>query len=132
MPRSCRRARTPVAVVIIGVSIAACSSSSKPTGDIVGALRMTGGITGGISIAVPGDVYAFSDPSFAGKPSAHAKANRAGQFKLELRPGTYYLAATSPRFTITPKPPTPPCHGERPAVVTTATTIRDDIACAMK
>lgn len=131
MPRSFHRVAIPV-VVVIGVSMAACSSSSSAKGVVTGALRMRGGVVAGISIAVPGEVYAFKDPSLEGKPSAHAKADAGGHFELKLRPGTYYLAATSPRFTITPKPSTPPCHGQRPVVVTTAATIRDDISCEMK
>jgi hypothetical protein len=139
-----RTATTAVVFLAASALMAGCSSSkpassrtnSAPddpaTGVVVGVLRLVGGPAPGTSQAVAGRVYAYRDAALRGKPAAVSKADSDGGFKLILGPGTYYLAATSPQFRIDPEPATPPCHGERPAVVRAGDTTHVDVACPMK
>jgi hypothetical protein len=77
-------------------------------------------------------VYAFPSPSLTGQPQLKAKTADDGSFRLNLPVGTYYLAATSPDFSIDPPPATQPCRGDKPVVVTRGGTSRVDVVCHMK
>lgn len=130
----------PVAM-LFAVLIAAggCSSSvprADPTsslagGTVVGTLQLRGGPAPGTERGVSGEVYVFTSPDLVGTPTATVKANADGRFSLDLSSGTYYLAASSPSFGIEPPPATPPCHGDKPAVVSAGSTSRVDIACEL-
>jgi hypothetical protein len=71
-------------------------------------------------------------PPLTGPAIGTAKASAEGSFRLRLPPGTYYLAATSPSYSIDPPSATPPCRGEAPAVVSLGTTNHVDVVCAVK
>lgn len=127
--------------VAVLLASAGCSSSTSPArastapvdGDTVtGTLRLTGGPRPGTDRATTGEVYAFPSPSLTGQPQLKAKTADDGSFRLNLPLGTYYLAATSPDFSIDPPPATPPCRGDRPAVVSRGGTSRVDVVCHMK
>jgi len=77
-------------------------------------------------------VYAFASPSLTGQPQLKAKTANDGSFRLNVPAGTYYLAATSPDFSVDPPPATPPCRGDKPAVVTQGRISRVDVVCQMK
>jgi hypothetical protein len=77
-------------------------------------------------------VYAFTSSNLTGTPTATTKAGNDGGFTLNLPLGTYYLVGSSPSFSIDPPPATPPCHGDKPAVVTAGSKSRVDVTCEMK
>jgi hypothetical protein len=128
----------------LGLLVICCSgcSSSKPRGDssstsagqgsVTGTLRLVGGPAPGADNPAAGEVYAFTSASLTGTPTAKVKTGSNGSFSLNLSPGTYYLAATSPSFSIDPPPATPPCRGDKPAVVSRGTASRIDVLCHMK
>lgn len=138
--------RSRLAWVSLGLGLLAicCSgcSSSKPRGDssststgqgsVTGTLRLVGGPAPGANKPASGEVYAFISASLTGTPTAKAKTASNGRFSLTLSPGTYYLAATSPSFSIDPPPATPPCRGDQPVVVSRGTASRIDVFCHMK
>ena len=130
-----------LAVAVLLASCAGCSSSTPPAhastaladgGTVTGTLRLEGGPPPGTARATTGEVYAFASPSLSGQPQLKAKTADDGSFRLNLPLGTYYLAATSPDFSIDPPPATPPCRGDKPAVVTRDGTSRVDIVCHLK
>jgi hypothetical protein len=108
-------------------------SSNAPSGHgaVTGTLHLTGGDPG-TDKAASGVVYAFTSSSLSGTPIANVKAGSDGTFHLSLSPGTYYLAATSPSFSIDPPPAAPPCRGDAPAVVSNGSTSKVEVVCAMK
>jgi hypothetical protein len=109
--------------------------STAPTGEgtVTGILHLSGGPAPGSDSAAVGEVYAFTSAMLTGRPRIRAKTGSDGSFSLNLPAGTYYLAATSPSFSIDPPPPaTPPCRGDRPAVVSGGRTSRVDVVCQMK
>jgi hypothetical protein len=129
------------AVAVLFASCAGCSSSkpganpstvSADGGTVTGTLRLAGGPAPGTDRATTGEVYAFPSPSLTGEPQVRAKTANDGSFRLNVPAGTYYLAATSPDFSIDPPPATPPCRGDKPAVVTRGGTSRVDVVCQMK
>jgi len=129
------------AVAVLFASCAGCSSSkpganpstvSADGGTVIGTLRLAGGPAPGTDRATTGEVYAFPSPSLTGEPQVRAKTANDGSFRLNVPTGTYYLAATSPDFSIDPPPATPPCRGDKPAVVTRGGTSRVDVVCQMK
>jgi hypothetical protein len=93
---------------------------------------LVGGPPPGADWPTSGEVYAFSRASLGGQPFAKVKTGSHGTFTISLPPGTYYLAATSPHFSIDPPPPTPPCVARSPAVVSPGKTARVDVVCSMK
>ncbi len=130
-----------LAVAVLLASCAGCSSSTPPAhastaladgGTVTGTLRLEGGPPPGTARATTGEVYAFASPSLSGQPQLKAKTADDGSFRLNLPLGTYYLAATSPDFSIDPPPATPPCRGDKSAVVTRDGTSRVDIVCHLK
>jgi hypothetical protein len=137
--------REKAAWVLLGLTLllvcsAACSSS-KPRGSsstasgegaVTGTLQLAGGPAPGNDNPASGEVYAFTAASLTGAPIAKVKTDSDGSFSLSLPPGTYYLAATSPRSSIDPPPATPPCRGDTPAVVSRGSTNRVDVLCEMK
>ena len=136
-----QRACISLGSVLLLVCSSACSSS-KPragtstqvsaAGTVSGTLHVAGGPAPGSGAAAAGQVYAFSSASLTGSPVAKVATAPDGSFTLTLAPGTYYLAATSPSFTIDPAPATPPCRGNIPAVVTSGAVSKIDVTCAMK
>jgi Resolvase, N terminal domain len=128
----------------LGCLVVCCSgcSSSKPRvnsstapageGSVTGMLQLVGGAEPGTDNPASGEVYAFNSASLTGTPIAKAKTASNGSFRLSLPPGTYYLAATSPSFSIDPPPATPPCRADKPAVVSPGIASRVDVACHMK
>jgi len=130
-----------LAVVVLLASCAGCSSSkpganpstaSADGGTVTGMLRLTGGPPPGTDRATTGEVYAFASPSLTGQPQLKAKTANDGSFRLNVPAGTYYLAATSPDFSVDPPPATPPCRGDKPAVVTRGGTSQVDVVCQLK
>jgi hypothetical protein len=130
-----------LAVTVLLASCVGCSSSEPRTGPstapadqgtVTGTLRLSGGPNPGTDSAAPGEVYVFASAGRTGQPQVRAKTGADGSFSLNLPPGTYYLAATSPGFSIDPPPPTPPCRGDKPAVVSRGSTSRVDVVCQMK
>jgi hypothetical protein len=140
--RSASHKATAVSAVFVALLVlAACSSSklrAKSTstaaagGTVTGTLELRGGPPPGTPRAASGTVYAFTSNSYTGAPAATVTTGNDGRFSLHLPSGTYYLAATSPSFSIDPPPPTPPCRGNKPAVVSVGSTSRVDVACEMK
>jgi hypothetical protein len=118
-----------VSVALLLVCTSGCSSSK---GAVAGRLHLVGGAPPGSDRPAAGKVYAFTSASLTGAPIATVKTGSDGRFKLRLSPGRYYLAATSPSFTLDPPPATPPCRGNRPAVVNEGGTTRVDVTCSMK
>src|SRR5689334_23976719 len=141
MRKAGQKAIAVSAVLVVLLVLASCSSS-KPRGKststgsrdgtVTGTLKLRGGPAPGTGRAASGKVYAFSSSSFTGTPAATVTAGTDGRFSLSLPAGTYYLAATSPSFSIDPPPTTPPCRGDKPAVVSVGGTSRVDVACEMK
>ena len=137
MPRA-RLAATAVPIAFAGLLVCGCSSSNpggKPAsegGTVAGTLRLRGGPAPGTDRAVSGEVYAFTSISLAGTPTATIKTGSDGRYSLTLPSGTYYLAATTPSFTVDPPPSTPPCRGDKPAVVSAGSASQVDVACQMK
>ncbi len=136
-----RTASVSLALAFLAMGIAACSSSGLPatttstldaTGTVTGSLQLVGGPAPGLDIPAPGVVYAFSSATLAGPPVSQTTAGSDGTFSLNLPAGTYYLGATSPKFVLDPPPATPPCFGDKPAVVTSGGTSSVKIACPMK
>lgn len=133
---------TAVSVVFVALLVLAGCSSSKPNatsistasahGTVTGTLELRGGPPPGTARAVPGTVFAFTSNSYTGTTAATITSGPDSRFSLDLPTGTYYLAATSPSFSINPPPPTPPCRGDKPAVVSVASTRRVDVVCEMK
>ena len=130
-----------VGFVLLLVCSSGCSSSkpraSTPTasagkGTVTGTLHLAGGPAPGTNKPAAGEVYVFTSASLTGTPTAKATTAPDGSFSLALSPGTYYLAATSPSFTIDPPPAAPPCHGNTPAVVSPGSTSKVDVVCEMK
>jgi hypothetical protein len=110
-----------------------CTSAARQSeGTVSGTLRLVGGPAPGVEKPAPGTVSVFATSDLAGKPVATAQALTSGKFVVRLSAGTYYLAATSPRFRIQPVPKTPPCRGSRTAVVKSGHTTRVDVICSMK
>jgi hypothetical protein len=136
--------QTATAVSIVFTLVLACGgcASSKPrakstpssagNGTVAGTLQLTGGPPGAAVLPVAGEVSAFTSISLSGPPVATVKTGSDGRFSLSLRPGTYYLAASSPSYSLDPPSPTPPCRGEKPAVVSVDSTTRIDVACQRK
>ena len=129
------------ALTLLFVCPSACSSSSprgaaskvsSAEGTVTGTLNLVGGPAPGTDRPAAGEVYAFTTASLAGQPIGTVKANSNGSFRLRLPPGTYYLAATSPSYSIDPPSATPPCRGEAPAVVSRGSTNHVDVVCAVK
>lgn len=130
--------------IAIGVAasvplLASCSGSSGSSagsspnrGTVTGKVQLSGGPAPGTTRAVQGEVFAFEAADLAGKAVATTTTSADGSFNLDLPPGTYYLAATSPSFTIDPPPTTPPCRSDRPAIVTNGNTVELNVVCAMK
>jgi hypothetical protein len=108
------------------------SSTASGEGAVIGTLHLAGGPAPGTENPTSGEVYAFTTAGLTGTPIAKVKTGSDGSFSLRLPPGTYYLAATSPRFSIDPPPATPPCRGDTPAVVSRGSTNRVDVVCTMK
>lgn len=131
----------PFGLCLLLIGCSGCSSS-KPSGDsssaptehgtVTGTLHLTGGPAPGTDQPATGVVYAFTSISLSGTPIATAKTGADGSFRLSLSPGTYYLAATSPSYTLGLPPATPPCRGDAPAVVSNGSTSRVEVLCAMK
>jgi len=101
-------------------------------GTVTGTLHLAGGPAPGTIKPAAGEVYVFTSASLTGTPTAKATTAPDGSFSLALSPGMYYLAATSPSFTIDPPPAAPPCHGNTPAVVSPGSTSKVDVVCEMK
>lgn len=99
---------------------------------MTGGLHLAGGPAPGADKPASGVVYAFTSASLTGTPVAKVATGSDGTFRLSLPPGMYYLAATSPSFSIDPPPATPPCRGEAQAVVSAGRTSRVDVFCQMK
>ena len=138
---STRVTTASLAVAAVLTWCVGCSSSEPRTdpstapadqGTVTGRLRLSGGPNPGTDSAAPGEVYVFASAGLTGQPQVKAKTGADGSFSLNLPPGTYYLAATSPSFSIDPPPPTPPCRGDKPAVVSRGSTSRVDVVCQMK
>lgn len=108
--------------------------SVAPSGDgtVTGMLRLVGGPAPGIDEPASGVVYAFTSSSLSGTQIAKAKTGSDGSFHLNLPPGTYYLAGTSPSFSIDSPPSTPPCRADGPVVVSEGSISQVDVACPMK
>lgn len=130
-----------VTLLLMTGSAAACSSSKPATasqhvaaggGTVTGTLRLVGGPPPGVDRPASGEVYAFAKADRAGNAIAKVKTSAHGTFTISLPPGTYYLAATSPSFSIDPPPPTPPCIARSPAVVSRGSTVAVDVVCSMK
>jgi hypothetical protein len=121
-------------VVLIAGSGCSSSRSTSVTGDgtVAGTLQLRGGPGPGTVRAVSGEVSAFTSIGLTGTPTATVKAGVDGRFSLNLPPGTYYLAGSSPSFSIDPPPARPPCRGDKPAVVSAGSTTLVDVACEMK
>jgi hypothetical protein len=140
--RSASQQVTAVSVVFAALLVLAGCSSSKPRvkststasadGTVTGTLELRGGPAPGTARAASGKVYAFTSSSFTGTAAATVATSTDGRFSLSLPSGTYYLAATSPSFSIDPAPTTPPCRGDEPAVVSAGRSTRVDVACEMK
>jgi hypothetical protein len=130
-----------LAFVLLLACCGGCSSSkpratasTAPAGEgtVTGTLQLVGGPAPGTASPAAGEVYAFTSAGLTGKPTARVKTGSDGSFSLNLPPGTYYLAATSPSFNIDPAPATPPCRGDGPAVVSRGSTGLVDVVCEMK
>jgi hypothetical protein len=130
-----------LAVAVLLAWCAGCSSStpranpstaSADGGTVTGTLRLAGGPPPGIDRATTGEVYAFPSPGLTGQPQVKAETADDGSFHLNVPAGTYYLAATSPDFSIDPPPATPPCRADKPAVVSRGGTSRVDVVCQLK
>jgi hypothetical protein len=137
-----RRVAYRSAFIACSASLALCGgcSASRPaatpahshTGTVTGILHLAGGPAPGTRTNVSGRIYAFASASLIGKPIATGTADPSGGFTLTLPAGTFYLAGTSPSFALDPPPATPPCHGEKSAVVSQGSTSRVDVICSMK
>src|SRR4051794_19141624 len=138
------RAATAGSIAAALALLTACSSSTTrlpdesaasalDEGAISGAIRLVGGPAGTPSPApVAGEVFAYRDANLTGDPVATAKAVANGRFELRLPPGRYYLAGTSPSYSIDPAPPKPPCRGAAAVDVAAGATSTADVVCAMK
>lgn len=132
---------TLAALTLLVATSVGCSSAARDTqnrtqalatGTVTGTLQLVGGPAPGAAQPVPGVVYAFTSGDLTGQASASTPASSNGRFNLSLRPGTYFLAATSPRFSIEPAPTAPPCRAEAAVRVTTGTTVDADVLCQLK
>ena len=124
-----------IAVLILGLAAGGCTARSHGTaaqGTVTGTIRLVGGPAPGVNEPAPGTVSVFTSAGLTGKAVATAQAGTSGSFTVNLSPGTYYLAATSPRYGIDPAPSTPPCRALGPTVVTTGGTVQADVICTMK
>jgi hypothetical protein len=116
-------------------SESSAGGSSTATGTIGGTLKVTGGPPSASSAggrAVSGEVYVFASDTLTGAVVAKARTRADGTFAVQVPPGTYYLAATSPSFVLDPAPTTPPCRGDRAAAVTTGSVTLANVTCAAK
>lgn len=130
-----------MAIVVLCASSGGCSSSappghpstaSAPGGTVTGTLRLVGGPPPGVDRTTTGEVYAFDSAGLTGQPQVKASTASDGSFRLSLPVGTYYLAATSPDFSVDPAPAAPPCRGDKAAVVSRGGTSRVDVVCQLK
>src|SRR3954453_12629033 len=134
----CRTTLT-LSTALAALAVAGCSSSgsrgastaTRPEvaavgapehGTVAGLVLLQGGPEPGKETPASGVVYAFTAIGLTGKPVATARTGPRGRFRLNLPPGTYYLAASSPSFVPDARSATPPCHGNGPAVVSAGTT----------
>jgi hypothetical protein len=113
--------------------VVGCTSTShKAEGTVTGTLRLVGGPAPGVNRPAPGTVSVFASSDLAGRPVATVQASTSGMFVVRLSAGTYYLAASSPRFHIDPAPKTSPCRGDKAAVVESGGSTHVDVICSMK
>jgi len=130
-------------VLLTTVLLAACSSSTSrlpdasaasalPDGAVTGAIRLVGGPAGTTSTPGAGEVFAYFDAELTGRPVATARASSDGRFDLRVPAGRYYLAGTSPQYSIDPKPATPPCRAAARVDVTAGRTSHADVICPMR
>lgn len=136
-----RSAWVPFGLCLLLIGCSGCSSS-KPGGEssvastghgtVTGTIHLTGGPAPGSDKPASGVVYAFTSRSLSGTVIATVNAGADGNFHLSVAPGTYYLAAISPSYTLDPPPATPPCRGDAPAVVSDGGTSQVEVVCAMK
>jgi len=110
----------------------ASAASALPDGAVTGAIRLVGGPAGTTSAPAPGEVFAYLGADLAGRPVATARASSDGRFDLRVPAGRYYLAGTSPQYSIDPEPAKPPCRAAAAVDVTPGRTSRADVICAVK
>src|SRR5438874_1178864 len=94
-------------LVLLLVCSSGCASSKSRSGasnagsgTVSGTLRLVGGPSPGTNRPASGVVYAFGSASLTSMAIAKVNAGDDGKFHLSIPPGTYYLAATSPSFSI--------------------------------
>jgi len=130
-------------LVLAPLLLAACSSSTTrlpdesaasalPDGQVSGVLRLTGGPAGTADSTAAGEVFAYHDADLRGEPVVSGKAGPDGRFHLQVPAGRYYLAGTSPEFSIDPKPAKPPCRAAAVVEVAGGGTVTADVVCARR
>lgn len=134
-----RRVTGVIATILSLAAVTACSGSSAsvttgsaPHGTVTGTLTISGGAAPGTVQSTPGEISVFTTADLTGSPVATTKTAANGNFSVNLPAGTYYLAATSPNFKIDPPPAVPPCRADKPAVVSTGSTVTLDVVCSEK
>ena len=138
------RPQVGVAFLVLATSLlAACSSSTTrlpdesaasalPDGQVSGVLRLTGGPAGTADRAAAGEVFAYRDANLRGAPLVSGKAGSNGRFRPQVPAGRYYLAGTSPEFSIDPKPAKPPCRATAAVDIAAGGTVIADVVCARR
>ena len=137
------RAATCGSLVVTLVLLASCSSSTSrlpdasaasalPEGDVTGAINLVGGPAGTSSTPAAGEVFAYRDAGLSGQPVATTRTSADGRFRLRLPLGRYYLAGTSPSFSIDPKPAKPPCRAAAAVDVTAGGAATADVICPVR
>ncbi|WP_375498404.1 carboxypeptidase-like regulatory domain-containing protein [uncultured Jatrophihabitans sp.] len=127
-------------LIIAGAALAIAhrAGTSRPASGanqavITGTLRLAGGapslnLTG--KGAIPGTVFVYGSATYEGPPITSVTTNSKGRYRVRLPPGIYYLAATSPRYRINPRPQDRLC--QTGPVNATAGTTKKDVECNMK
>lgn len=113
-------------------ALSAQSAGHRMSGHVSGTLRMIGGPAPGTNVGIPGTIYAYRNRDLAGSPAATARTDGVGRFDLELRAGVYYLAASSPRFSISPTPSGPPCRAGHAVTITAGGAGSATVVCPVK
>lgn len=118
------RRRLVISGLIVSLAMTGCTSKSHTSaaqGTVTGMIRLVGGPPPGVNEPVPGTVSVFTSADLVGKAIATAQASTSGSFTVRLSPGTYYLAATSPRYSS--------CNALRAVVITTGGRVQADVIC---
>ena len=107
------------------------TSPSGTQGTVSGVIRLVGGPAPGSDHAVAGTVSVYRG-DVSGRPMASVHSDAHGSFVISLPPGTYALAATSPRYAVNQPSDLPPCRAREPIVVTRNAATTADVLCEMR